>query len=128
MGKIVFLKIVFYFKIENTILFSIFKIVLKSSVENMCFDPGSLNRATGEKVTVSEVNRVFRGTGNRQSVLGSWGAFCSSRGSSKMGYYFTYFLLHSAHHYPIPYSLTSPKDWRRVKLQERSRNRGQGSK
>ena len=25
MGKIVFLKIVFYFKIENTILFSIFK-------------------------------------------------------------------------------------------------------
>jgi len=30
MGKIVFLKIVFYFKIENTILFSIFKIVLKS--------------------------------------------------------------------------------------------------
>jgi len=30
MGKIVFLKIVLYFKIENTILFSIFKIVLKT--------------------------------------------------------------------------------------------------
>ena len=30
MGEIVFLKIVFYFKTENTILFSIFKIVLKS--------------------------------------------------------------------------------------------------
>src|SRR6218665_4189259 len=30
MGKIVFLKIVFYFKIENTILFSIFKLVLNS--------------------------------------------------------------------------------------------------
>jgi len=30
MDKIVFLKIVFYFKIENIILFSIFKILLKS--------------------------------------------------------------------------------------------------
>jgi len=30
MGKIVFLIIVFYFKIENTILFSISKILLKS--------------------------------------------------------------------------------------------------
>src|SRR6218665_818616 len=39
--------------------------------------------------------------------------FCGSRGSSKRRYYFTYFLLYSAHHYPIPYSLTSPKDWRR---------------
>src|SRR6218665_3650081 len=47
--------------------------------------------------------------------------FCGSRGSSKRRYYFTYFLLYSAHHYPIPYSLTSPKDWRRVKLQERER-------
>src|SRR6218665_295984 len=56
------------------------------------------------------------------------GTFYSSRGSSKRGYYFTYFLLYSAHHYSIPNSLTSPKDWRRVKLQERSRNRGQGSK
>src|SRR6218665_324357 len=58
------------------------------------------------------------------------GAFCSSRGSSKSGYYFTYFLMYSAHHYPIPYSFTSPKDWRRVKFQERERvrNKGQGSK
>src|SRR6218665_3670405 len=56
------------------------------------------------------------------------GAFYSSRGSSKRRYYFTYFLLYSAHHYSIPNSLTSPKDWRSVKLQERSRNRGQGSK
>ena len=37
------------------------------------FDPGSLHRATGQKVTVSEINRGFRGTDNRQSVLGSWG-------------------------------------------------------
>src|SRR6218665_2152199 len=32
LGKIVFLKIVFYFKVENTILFSIFKILLKSTL------------------------------------------------------------------------------------------------
>jgi len=34
MGKIVFLKRVLYYKIENTILFSIFKIVLKSALDN----------------------------------------------------------------------------------------------
>src|SRR6218665_2152581 len=83
MGKIVFLKVVFYFKIGNTVLFSICKIVLKSSVENLCFDPGSLNRATGEKVTVSEVNRVFRGTDNSQSVLGSWGPSAAREGRPK---------------------------------------------
>ena len=35
--------------------------------------PGSLDRATGEIVTEFEVSRVFRGTDNRQSDLGSWG-------------------------------------------------------
>jgi len=35
MGKLVFLKIVFCFKIENTILFSIFKILLKVFCENI---------------------------------------------------------------------------------------------
>ena len=33
-------------------------------VGDLRFDPGSLNRATGEKVTESEVSRVFRGTDN----------------------------------------------------------------
>src|SRR6218665_2051154 len=63
---------------------------------------------------------------NRQSAISSRqvGTFFSSRGSSKRGFYFTYYLLYSAHHYPIPYSFTSPEDWRRVKFQERVRNRG----
>src|SRR6218665_2273893 len=67
---------------------------------------------------------------NRQSAISSrqLGAFCSSRGSSKRGYYFTYLLLYSAHHYPISYVFTSPKDWRRVKFQEGVRNGSQGSK
>jgi len=43
------------------------------SLGDLSFYPGSLSRATGENVTVSEVSRVFRGTDNRQSVLGSWG-------------------------------------------------------
>jgi len=42
-------------------------------VGNLGFDPGSLSRATGEKVTESEVSHIFRGRDNRQSVLGSWG-------------------------------------------------------
>src|SRR6218665_1571953 len=42
-------------------------------VWNLRCEPGSLNRATGEKVTVSEVFPAFRETDNRQSVLGSWG-------------------------------------------------------
>src|SRR6218665_989484 len=46
---------------------------LRFFVGDLGFDPGSLNRATGEKVTVSEVFPVLRGTDNRQSVLGSWG-------------------------------------------------------
>src|SRR6218665_1892664 len=53
------------------------------SVGDLGFDPGSLNRATGEKVTVSDVNRVFRGTGNRQSVLGSWGPSAAREGRPK---------------------------------------------
>src|SRR6218665_3836596 len=59
---------------------------------------------------------------NRQSEISSkqLGAFCSSRGSSKRGYYFTYFLLYSAHHYPISFSFTSPKDWRRVNVPRES--------
>src|SRR6218665_183173 len=42
-------------------------------VRNLGSYPGSLNRATGEIVTESEVSRVLRGTDNMQSVLGSWG-------------------------------------------------------
>src|SRR6218665_1221980 len=42
-------------------------------VGNLGSYPGSLDRATGEKVTESEVSRVFRGTDKRQSDLGSWG-------------------------------------------------------
>ena len=49
----------------------------------MDFDPGSLHRATGEKVTVSEVIPVFRGTDNRQSVLGSWGPSAAREGRPK---------------------------------------------
>jgi len=45
----------------------------KEAVGDLGFDPGSLKRATGEKVTVSEVFPIFRGTHNQQSVLGSWG-------------------------------------------------------
>src|SRR6218665_3836608 len=46
---------------------------MHNCVGNLRCDPGSLDRATGEKVTVSEVLSAFRGTDNRQSVLGSWG-------------------------------------------------------
>src|SRR6218665_861157 len=42
-----------------------------TNVGDLGFDPGSLHRATGEKVTVSEDFPIFRGTDNRQSVLGS---------------------------------------------------------
>src|SRR6218665_4218142 len=92
-------------------------------------DPGSLDRATGKKVTVSEVFPAFRGTSNRQSVLGSWGPSATREGRPKGDITsLTSSCMYSAHHYPIPYSLTSPKDWRRVELQERSRSRGQGSK
>ena len=52
-------------------------------VWDLGFDPGPLSRATGEKVTVSEVNRVFRGTDNRQSVLGSWGPSAAREGRPK---------------------------------------------
>src|SRR6218665_934007 len=45
--------------------------------------PGSLNRATGEIVTESEVSRVFRGTDNRQSDLGSWGPSTAREGRPK---------------------------------------------
>ena len=45
--------------------------------------PGSLDRATGEKVTESEVSRVFRGTDNRQSDLGSWGPSTAREGRPK---------------------------------------------
>src|SRR6218665_294481 len=41
----------------------------KINVGDLSFDPGSLNRATGETVTESEVSRVFRGTDNRQSCM-----------------------------------------------------------
>src|SRR6218665_1251762 len=52
-------------------------------VGDLGFDPGSLNRATGEKVAVFEVNRVFRGTDNRQSVLGSGGPSAVREGRPK---------------------------------------------
>ena len=54
-----------------------------NNVGDLGFDPGSLSRATGEKVTVSEVSRVFRGTDNRQSVLGSWGPSAARQGRPK---------------------------------------------
>ena len=47
------------------------------------FDPGSLHRAIGEKVTVSEVFPVFRGTDNWQSVRGSWGPSTAREGRPK---------------------------------------------
>src|SRR6218665_867001 len=50
------------------------------SVGNFRCDPGSLDRATGEIVTETEVSRVFRGTDNRQSVLGSWGPSAAREG------------------------------------------------
>src|SRR6218665_1086827 len=53
------------------------------SVGDLGFDPGSLSRATGEKVTVSDVNRVFRGTDNRQSVIGSLGPSAAREGRPK---------------------------------------------
>src|SRR6218665_3838395 len=54
-----------------------------TSVGNLGSYPGSLHRATGEKVTESEVSRVFRGTDNRQSVLGSCGPSTTRDGLSK---------------------------------------------
>src|SRR6218665_2085028 len=45
--------------------------------------PGSLDRATGEKVTESEVSRVFRGTDKWQSDLSSWGPSTSREGRPK---------------------------------------------
>ena len=47
--------------------------LIKGIVGNLGSNPGSLNRATGEKVTESEVSRVFRGTdniGNQFYVVG----------------------------------------------------------
>src|SRR6218665_3675677 len=52
-------------------------------VGNLRCDPGSLDRATGEKVTVSEVFPAFRGTDNRQSDLGSWGPSTTREGRPK---------------------------------------------
>src|SRR6218665_1066316 len=52
-------------------------------VGNLGSYPGSLDRATGEKVTESEVSRVFRGTDNRQSDLGSWGPSVAREGRPK---------------------------------------------
>src|SRR6218665_3046910 len=57
--------------------------VSQLGVGNLGSYPGSLNRATGEKVTESEVNRVSRGTDNRQSVLGSWGPSSVREGRPK---------------------------------------------
>src|SRR6218665_3712288 len=84
-------------------------------VGNLRCDSGFLNRATGEKVTVSEVFHAFRGTDNKQTVLGSWGPSATREDRPKGDH----FLLYFANHYPIPYSLTSPEEWRRVKFQER---------
>ena len=52
-------------------------------VGNLGSYPGSLDRATGEKVTVSEVFPAFRGTDNRQSDLGSWGPSTAREGHPK---------------------------------------------
>src|SRR6218665_3892877 len=52
-------------------------------VGNLGSYPGSLDRATGEKVTVSEVFPAFRGTDSRQSVLGSWGPSAAREGRPK---------------------------------------------
>src|SRR6218665_710315 len=56
---------------------------LRFFVGDLGFDPGSLNCATGEKVTVSEVFPVFRGTDNWQSDLGSWGPSAAREGHPK---------------------------------------------
>src|SRR6218665_1734066 len=53
------------------------------TVGNLGSSPGSLDHATGEKVTESEVSRVIRGTDNRQSVLGSWGPSAAREGRPK---------------------------------------------
>src|SRR6218665_13859 len=53
------------------------------NVGNLGSNLGSLDRATGEKVTVSEVSRVFRGTDKWQSVLGSWEPSAAREGRPK---------------------------------------------
>src|SRR6218665_812962 len=53
------------------------------NVGNLGSYPGSLHRATGEKVTESEVSRVFRGTDKWQSVLGSWEPSAAREGRPK---------------------------------------------
>src|SRR6218665_10192 len=54
-------------------------------VGNLGSNPGSLDRATGEIVTESEVSRVFHGTDNRQSDLGRWGPSTAREGRPKGG-------------------------------------------
>src|SRR6218665_2524464 len=58
-------------------------IKIPTCVGNLGSNPGSLDRATGEIVTESEVSRVFCGTDNRQSVLGSWGPSAAREGRPK---------------------------------------------
>src|SRR6218665_2530822 len=53
------------------------------NVGNLGSNPGSLDRATGEKVTESEVSGVFRGTDKWQSDLGSWGPSAAREGRLK---------------------------------------------
>src|SRR6218665_803095 len=65
---------------------TVFLIEIPSSspnVGNLGSYPGSLDRATGEIVTESEVSRVFRGTDNWQSDLGSWGPSTAREGRLK---------------------------------------------
>src|SRR6218665_3374510 len=54
-----------------------------TSVGNLGSYPGSLHRATGEKVTESEVSRVFRGTDKWQSDLGRRGPSTALEGRPK---------------------------------------------
>src|SRR6218665_2068576 len=56
---------------------------LDGFVGNLCSNPGSLHRATGEIVTESEVSRVFRGTDKWQSDLGSWEPSTAREGRPK---------------------------------------------
>src|SRR6218665_2460047 len=71
------------FKIFNFIKFTFQNPNRCICVGNLGSYPGSLDRATGEKVTESEVSRVFRGTDNRQSDLGSWGPSTAREGRPK---------------------------------------------
>src|SRR6218665_3012168 len=71
------------FKIFNFIKFTFQNPNRCICVGNLGSYPGSLDRATGEKVTESEVTLVFRGTDNRQSDLGSWGLSTAREGRPK---------------------------------------------